>query len=723
MVLELASWLLVLLAGMLALVYVIYSLFAKKTAAKMETSSEKDRREVSSKNVPMPSKLDLLPELIPIKESPDKSIQEIFASLYPLRRYELDQYIYISNTEVLSQLCTKTLSHQKMLGVDIENDSTHTYFGSICLIQISTTDRTYLIDTLSIPREVVKRCLQPIFENTQIIKVFHDCRSDLLWLQRDFNGMLCINIFDTQFMAHRLKKFKFLGLEKLWKHYCNYIMSSDSKKQYQTSDWTSRPLTKDQLNYAAVDPYFLIFLRGALISEFCKTNTIEGEDSLLSVLMEMQKLSTDKIYDQKEYKRGEDWLNALKTRMCVITETSCIAENVFEFLWNLRDLEAKKKNVNPNSICSTETLLAIALQLPESLTELQKIIKVEYAYSVNGFIKKYANEIVECVLKWNAKWKENPLKMRDNSRLLNRNQGQNLKKLERKAKLTTDVIPKKPVYENCRIMAPDGELLCNCDQRKIEWYLKKGLGEIISEKPTILKLKFDPAGRKERTQKDIEDDQFYTAIRDNCCVICGGKENLIRYHVIPVIYRQNFPETLKAHRSHDVVLLCFACHDRSTKDTEEKKQELAKQYAAPIIDKEKQYMAKQVTKASNLARKLLKAPKNNNEKEWKARDSMKKNLTELANMLVKYNMMKPLEDPEQISEKEIEEVTKIELLDDDEGSHGKIIVKSVGDLGEFIRMWRKRFLDNMQPKFLPKGWNVDHRIDRSFGKLSAFINN
>ena len=49
--------------------------------------------------------------------------------------------------------------------------------------------------------------------------------------------------------------------------------------------------------------------------------------------------------------------------------------------------------------------------------------------------------------------------------------------------------------------------------------------------------------------------------------------------------------------------------------------------------------------------------------------------------------------------------------------------KETGDyepLENFVRMWRLAFLENMKPKYLPRGWNVEHKMHRTFGKLSVF---
>ena len=41
-------------------------------------------------------------------------------------------------------------------------------------------------------------------------------------------------------------------------------------------------------------------------------------------------------------------------------------------------------------------------------------------------------------------------------------------------------------------------------------------------------------------------------------------------------------------------------------------------------------------------------------------------------------------------------------------------------MGDFIKLWRANFLKNMNPRYLPTGWRIDHTIERSFGIYSKF---
>jgi len=74
---------------------------------------------------------------------------------------------------------------------------------------------------------------------------------------------------------------------------------------------------------------------------------------------------------------------------------------------------------------------------------------------------------------------------------------------------------KAPVYENCRMVAPDGELLSNCDTKKAQWYLERGLAEQIKDSPLTIRLTFEPNGRQAREAEELYDNNFYTAFRKN----------------------------------------------------------------------------------------------------------------------------------------------------------------------------------------------------------------
>uniref|UniRef100_A0A671KMI2 Exosome complex component 10 n=1 Tax=Sinocyclocheilus anshuiensis TaxID=1608454 RepID=A0A671KMI2_9TELE len=136
--------------------------------------------------------------------------------------------------------------------VDLEHHSYRSFLGITCLMQISTREEDFLIDTLELRSEMY--ILNETFTDPAIMKVFHGADSDIEWLQKDF-GLYVVNMFDTHHAARCLN----LGrnsLDHLLKVYC----SVNSDKRYQLADWRIRPLPDEMLKYAQADTHYLLYV-------------------------------------------------------------------------------------------------------------------------------------------------------------------------------------------------------------------------------------------------------------------------------------------------------------------------------------------------------------------------------------------------------------------------------------------------------------------------------
>ena len=101
---------------------------------------------------------------------------------------------WIDTPEALRSLA-ETLAQQNVFAVDLENHSTHSFLGYTCLMQVSTHEHDYLVDTIAL-RTHVGDALLDVFTNPAIVKVLHGADYDVEWLQRDF-GLYIVNLFDT----------------------------------------------------------------------------------------------------------------------------------------------------------------------------------------------------------------------------------------------------------------------------------------------------------------------------------------------------------------------------------------------------------------------------------------------------------------------------------------------------------------------------------------------
>eukprot|EP00915_Cephaloidophora_sp_WS-2016_P000129 GHVH01000213.1.p1 GENE.GHVH01000213.1~~GHVH01000213.1.p1 ORF type:complete len:820 (+),score=108.51 GHVH01000213.1:67-2526(+) len=163
-------------------------------------------------------------------------------------------------------------SKHRIITVDVEhfqNDPTRwaeasiresSYQGFTALIQVSTVELDIIIDPIPFYKETSRtgvnalNGLNEVFADPTYLKVLHDCRRDSHWLERDC-GLYLINVFDT-FQAAGVLASSSKSLKGLATQYLNLPMN----KKEQLSNWSTRPLTPKQLNYARLDTRLLLYI-------------------------------------------------------------------------------------------------------------------------------------------------------------------------------------------------------------------------------------------------------------------------------------------------------------------------------------------------------------------------------------------------------------------------------------------------------------------------------
>src|SRR5437868_13240610 len=152
----------------------------------------------------------------------------------------------------------KEISNVKELALDTEGASFHRFLDRIYLLQISTRERSVIIDPLPIGSPAK---LGELLVSTEVEVVFHDADYDLRLLHQDY-GWHVTNIFDTR-IAAQLLGIKSFGLAALLEQFFDVKLD----KKHQRADWSMRPLTADMLDYAAQDTRFLLQLRDQMKGE------------------------------------------------------------------------------------------------------------------------------------------------------------------------------------------------------------------------------------------------------------------------------------------------------------------------------------------------------------------------------------------------------------------------------------------------------------------------
>ncbi|MGI9627606.1 MAG: ribonuclease D [Longimicrobiales bacterium] len=136
------------------------------------------------------------------------------------------------------------LSGVDSVAVDCEAAGFHRYSDRLCLVQLSTESRTFVLDPLATNISTV---LKPTLEDPGVIVLMHGAAYDLRLLQRDL-GIFVTRLSDTQVAASLLGE-PSVSLQALLQRHLDVKVS----KKYQRADWAQRPLTDEMLDYAAGD--------------------------------------------------------------------------------------------------------------------------------------------------------------------------------------------------------------------------------------------------------------------------------------------------------------------------------------------------------------------------------------------------------------------------------------------------------------------------------------
>tara|TARA_R110000868_G_scaffold396971_2_gene669452 strand:- start:32556 stop:33713 length:1158 start_codon:yes stop_codon:yes gene_type:complete len=167
-------------------------------------------------------------------------------------------YTYINTSGQLSE-CINHLSTKSEIAIDLEFDKNRFRYGfNLCLMQIYSGDECFLIDPLS--EEIDIKLIFPVLENSSIQKIAFSFGEDIRLLHHI--GCKPKGLYDLS-IASALLNYPPTSLTNLLLD----ILGTDVGKSSQQSNWFDRPLSDDQLSYAANDVLHLFKLKEVLAKE------------------------------------------------------------------------------------------------------------------------------------------------------------------------------------------------------------------------------------------------------------------------------------------------------------------------------------------------------------------------------------------------------------------------------------------------------------------------
>ena len=255
----------------------------------------------------------------------------------------------ITTTEDLAALCRR-LSSAEFITVDTEFMRERTFWPILCLAQVAGPDEAAAIDTLAPGLD-----LAPLYEllaDPSVLKVFHAARQDLE-IFHHLDGRVPTPLFDSQVAAMVCG----FGEQVSYQALAAKLAGARLDKSSRFTDWSHRPLSQRQLEYAIGDVTHLRVIYQRLSAELDKSGRAAW------VAEEMTALSDPGLYEQLP-------VNAWKRIKSRSTDGRFLAVLSQVAAW--REKEAQARDVPRNRVLRDESLLEIAARAPTTVDGLAR---------------------------------------------------------------------------------------------------------------------------------------------------------------------------------------------------------------------------------------------------------------------------------------------------------------------------------------------------------------
>jgi ribonuclease D len=278
-------------------------------------------------------------------------------------------YSYIRTPDALAE-AVAAFRREPLVAADTEAASFHRYRDRIFLVQLSTRQRTAIVDPLALAD------LAPVgalLADAAVEKVFHDADYDLRILDRDY-GFHAVRLFDTR-VAAQLAGEPAVGLAALLEKYLALKLA----KEHQKADWSLRPLPAAMLEYAAADTEHLPRLRDALRDRLIQLGRLAWAEEEFARLESLRWTATPDGAD--------GFLRVKGARVLAPRSLAALRE-----LHRWRETLAAEQDKASFRIIGNDALLAVARALPRSPADLTAIAGLPGALA-----RRHEAALLDCV--------------------------------------------------------------------------------------------------------------------------------------------------------------------------------------------------------------------------------------------------------------------------------------------------------------------------------------
>lgn len=274
----------------------------------------------------------------------------------------------ITTTPKLSEL-TARLDAQPRVGLDTEFLRERTYRAQLCLVQVSAVDLAACVDPLALPD---LGALAAVLTSPAVVKVMHASRQDLEVLLPVAG--LVRPVFDTQIAASLTGLPAQIGYAELVRR----LLGHELPKAHTRTDWSRRPLSAEQLDYALDDVHYLLPLAEQLQEQVRALGRSQWLEEELRSLEDPAALTINPE-DAWQRLKGLNNLDPARARLA-------------RHLAAWRERSAIEHNRPRGWILEEPVLREMITQVPRSLAQLEAIPGMP-----PGLAKRRGTELLACV--------------------------------------------------------------------------------------------------------------------------------------------------------------------------------------------------------------------------------------------------------------------------------------------------------------------------------------
>jgi ribonuclease D len=276
----------------------------------------------------------------------------------------------ITTTQDLAALCQRLAAHPHVM-VDTEFLRETTFWPKLCVVQLASDEEAAAVDALAPGLD-----LAPFIDlmlNTAVTKVFHAARQDveIVW---KLCGDTPKPLFDTQVAAMVCGYGDQVSYEQL----AGSLAGAKIDKSSRFTDWSRRPLSDAQIDYALADVTHLRVVHQKLKARLEKTERTGWLDEEIAFLTSLD------TYDQ----RPENAWQRLKARARKPRDLAVLME-----LAAWRETEAQSKDVPRSRVLKDDTLVDVALSAPTTIEALGRLRTVPQGFERS----RTGTDLIACV--------------------------------------------------------------------------------------------------------------------------------------------------------------------------------------------------------------------------------------------------------------------------------------------------------------------------------------